>query len=69
MAKFPILSSGDVETNPGPIGGSSDEDDFPRDISDFPVEHGPILAELGCLEVLINDDMEVVDLLAERGGN
>ena len=67
--KCSILRSGDVEANPGPFGDISDVAGFARDISDFPVEHGPILAELGCLEVLINDDMEVVDLLAERGGN
>ena len=66
--KCSILRGGDVDTNPWPFGDSSDEEDFVRDISDLQVDHEPILADLGCLEVLINDDMEVVNVLAELGG-
>ena len=63
-----ILRSGDVETNPCPFGDSSDEEDFLTHNPEPVVELDPILSALGNLDVLINDDMEVVNILSERGG-
>ena len=57
-----IRRSGDIETSSGPFGDRSGEEELLRGEFEAPREHGPVLAAMGRIGELINEDGEDVNL-------
>ena len=66
MAKCTIIRSGDIETNPWPLGENADEEAILQETVDSAAAHELKPAELGKIEELINVEGEAVNILLEQ---